>query len=308
MRARAWLARAGSALLALCAGCNSLTGLNDLEFRADAGSRCEEGTCCEDECEPSAQRCEDGVEQRCDNFDADSCLEWGGDAACGALGCGAQSCRVVPPGCTPPDGSPCSVLPVNCGCDPLMTCQLDVFTGAASCVAQGTVPTHGTCETSADCAAGNLCLPTISAGLGVCYPYCTADGLCQRGTCQTLAPPAAPIDVCFAGCDPVDPRRNDETFTACEPGVYCAPSVSGVGEIALCSGQAAPRDSGGACDGSEFGIFECAAGLACMNDVCTPWCRTSADCADAPYPGCVGIGGYVAGPDDRIGYCMGDAP
>jgi hypothetical protein len=200
------------------------------------------------------------------------------------------------------------VLPVNCGCDAGMTCQLDVLTGTPSCEGVGTVRTHGTCEASADCVAGNLCLPIISGQLGICYPYCDAQGLCERGTCQTLAPPAAPLDVCFAGCDPVNPRRTDALFTACEPGVYCAPSVSGVGEIALCTGPATPRGSGDACDGGEFGVFECAAGLACMNDVCTPWCRSSADCEGAPYPGCVGVGGYSAGPDDPIGYCMGDVP
>lgn len=294
--------------LVVCTGCNSLTRLNDLTFRADAGAACEGSDCCADECELSAKRCTNGSEQTCANYDGDSCLEWGGESACGALGCAAEGCRVLPPDCTPPEGSTCSVLPSNCGCDPGMTCQIDLSTGHGSCLPLGTVPTHGTCETSADCAAGNLCLPIISGELGVCYPYCSEEVGCARGTCEQLALSDVSLSACFAGCDPVDPRRTDATFTACGPGVYCAPSVSGVGEIALCTGPAAPRGKGEPCDGGEFEIFECGPGLACMNDVCTPWCRSSADCVGAPYPGCVGKGGYLAGPGDAIGYCMGDKP
>jgi len=57
---------------------------------------CPAGPVCTDECSSGQARCKDAsTRQTCGNYDADTCLEWGGDQAC-TYGCENGQCKSAP--------------------------------------------------------------------------------------------------------------------------------------------------------------------------------------------------------------------
>lgn len=187
----------------------------------------------------------------------------------GGLGlCGAP--------CPVPDvaDSECSIIPTTCGCSDGNTCQVDV-TGKTQCVAPGDHTAMEWCSKNADCAAGLSCVGAL------CRPICDTELLpCADGSgcVRASSAPNSP-SMCLGHCDPVRPDLDDDEFTPCGVGAYCAPgSNDATSSQSYCARQSdTPSKEGAACTTD----FECKNGFGCDADshTCQPWCREPEDCA-----------------------------
>lgn len=193
-------------------------------------------------------------------------------------------------------GSACDIV-TGGGCGAGEGCQfLAPMEGAdatAMCVAAGTAGDGAACTTYMDCQEGFACVRDASGEMGICHQYCcpmdpAADSLC-RTTGQTCRTTFTGTDVGFCSfpddCDPV-------ALTGCDTGRACYPGPDGTFQCA------APGDSAEGDMGCMF-TNDCAAGLACLSNVCRRLCDTeSGDGCGASQTCSVTLTGF-----DTLGAC-----
>jgi hypothetical protein len=229
------------------------------EMACPSGETCSDGSCggtCTNECTMDAQRCAPGGFNRCGNFDADSCLEWGGVEACpSAETCSAGMCSsTCMDECMPSGSTQCS----SSGGGTRMCGNFDAdscleFGPTTSCSSGQTCRASGS---SASCVAAcscdynmGICEPAARSSTApcTCDPDCTGGAMpCQGdGHCDTWCP---------AGVDP------DCTACACDYNPYC--EAASMGSSATCACDPS-------CDLNE---------VACADDAhCDTWCPSGAD-------------------------------
>lgn len=173
----------------------------------------------------------------------------------------------------------CGLAP-QCGCESNETCDVtNQATGATSCIAAGSATLGRPCAQTGDCLAGLTCL------YGACRPYCGS----PRSPCATAGTelcvqhvgddgkPVTNVAVCTITCDPRNPSAVCGTNSCIWFPTYYAPA-----RVSDCN-FAGPKALYETC-GNDF---DCAAGLACVNDpkkgaspVCERWCRigVAGDC------------------------------
>jgi len=269
------------------------------------------GDACDDDGSPDPFACAPGY--FCDNLNL-TCrrfCEVGDENACEAEG----TCLGFSPpayledwelgGCGVCDSGDfdCSVFP-ECGCGGGDACKITDFdTGATECIAEGTVPAWGACESLAECARGSSCVG------GFCDPFCgeAGDNSCVIGDCfQAQSSANEPIPgwfYCNAPCEPVlADRAAADDVKPCPEGYLCQPVANDPVNLDVAAYCAA---SGGLDEGSLCEVNgDCADGLGCLEGECTPYCRTSADCTEL-YPTCYNLDPPLyAGPGDVIKQCF----
>jgi len=201
----------------------------------------------------------------------------------------------------------CSVYP-ECGCDTGDACKItDLETGATECLVAGSVPAWGSCSAQEDCApAAGACVSSV------CHPYCEEPGgdSCAVGDClQAVATatqtPVPGLYYCGLACEPVLAAQGSATnVEPCGEDAVCIP-VHGdpvdVASSAFCATSAGVSE-GGYCDSND----DCANGTGCLDNQCTLYCRSSADCSFA-FPTCFTfLDPLYAGPGDEVGQCFID--
>ncbi len=101
----------------------------------------------------------------------------------------------------------CQLLPRTCAidaqCDPGQSCQLPASGGAGSCLPANRGFCEA-CETTADCAAGGLCV-SFSGGEQFCSTNCGSTCMALNAACE----------------DTMDANGDDAGFTCLPPGLVC---------------------------------------------------------------------------------------
>jgi hypothetical protein len=201
--------------------------------------------------------------------------------------------------CPVPDvvGSECSIIPATCGCSDGETCQVEI-SGKTQCAPPGDHTTMQWCSRNADCAAGLSCVG------GLCRPVCDAELLpCADGSgCVEASSATNSPSTCLGHCDPVLTDLDDDEFTPCGVGAYCAPGLPNDAVLAesYCTRQSdTPAKEDAACTAD----YQCKNGFGCdpTSDTCQPWCREAEDCATGE--ACDLTVSRAAGSADPVGIC-----
>ena len=237
--------------------CGEFDGDPCLEWsRPDAceiGERCDDGRCleeiapCEDACEDGTIRCVPAGVQRCGDFDADACLEWGEPVACPA----GEVCRGAGE-CEPDCVHECAVGERRCVNGGVAQCgDFDADAcrefGAPSMCPNGQVCSDGMCTLRCvdDCAAGQTA--------------CSPDGERRCGDFDA--------DDCLDWSSPVPCGPGEGCVNA-----VCAPICADACEVGTqrCEGERLSTCGDGDGDGCvEWSApVRCAQGATCVDDVC----------------------------------------
>jgi hypothetical protein len=190
------------------------------------------------------------------------------DASGGTAGGTLEGSTDAPQCNLPTPDSVCDTAP-QCGCDPGDKCDvLDLATGDAICVSEGSVAPYQSCL-FAGCIKGQACIG------GVCKPYCDSLADCPGANreCRPVQIDSGgtPVNVpgmstCTSACDPVNPAL------LCGAGLTCSFNAG------WASTDCFPAGTGqgiGACAGSQG----CITGYICVNNQstgsqdCLQWCR-----------------------------------
>lgn len=228
-------------------------------------------------------------------------------SACSARDSDPDDCEQP---CAVPDvpDSTCGVLP-SCGCERGQTCRVVDASGRTACSPVGDVASQGVCSSNSDCQAEHACVS------GLCRPYCAPEVKTCGDTsiCFPLLDDGEPVQgvaACLGHCDPVNPDQDDDTFTPCGDGAYCAVGVDGTElESAYCMSAVDEQIAQGEyCEE----LAQCGNGSLCAGR-CMPLCRSAEDCEGlTTEPACeLDLGEDVvlqASPDDEVGVCCTPTP
>jgi hypothetical protein len=183
------------------------------------------------------------------------------------------------PVCTPTiSGSACNVFP-QCGCASGQNCNVEnMTTGAAQCVAPGTVGLWGSCDPLEVGANGDgVCVVGSSCVDGVCSPFCGVDADCggphrscvqvQSVNSSTGAATSIPgFLICLSYCDPTSPQSSANGYAACGAGVNCFGNTNG---SSYCSAPVTGSGTQGKVCTGTFYVEDatlCAIGFACVGN------------------------------------------
>ncbi len=170
-----------------------------------------------------------------------------------------------------PASEACSTAPQS-GCPSTHTCQYVTLSLTTGCISAGTTPLGTFCFQDADC------LPGLRCANNTCREHCNLSDDCTAFGSACKNTPVGPF--CTLQCNPSDPgnARNVDGFFACPEDRTCwVDSEAGTG-ITECY-VAGNIPAGQPCVGDGDA---CAAGLLCVDDVCSRPCilgEASCNCA-----------------------------
>ncbi|MEM4244713.1 MAG: hypothetical protein QXR60_00715 [Candidatus Nanoarchaeia archaeon] len=164
------------------------------ETIASTDKSCSPGTCsngvcvCSNECSSGQKRCYSGGVQTCGQYDADSCLDWGGYTACGSCqSCSSGSCY-----------NTCQATSTSCGCTSCTNCDTSGTGGGRTgdgcvgttyvdyyCSGFGGSCIYNTYTNDARCPPSEITIyGYIKTGnVGISDVYVSADEVTQTGSC-----------------------------------------------------------------------------------------------------------------------------
>jgi len=208
------------------------------------------------------------VGNRCNQATGECVPKKGVDAGVGSQctkneDCNSGTCLTSFPGgyCTSPCGTQFQ------GCEPGSECY-EIGDGSASCLLL--------CQTGDECRAGYRCQEVASGGdagkiLGYCVPRCESSGCpdgqsCDSsGACIEGSAGPGPIGAFCSGDGDCDSGACDTA----QPNGYCTDSC------ASCAGNCIDNTCRAGCDAEA----DCRFGYLCLDAACVPACRSDSDCA-----------------------------
>lgn len=189
--------------------------------------------------------------------------------------------------CAPLSGGGGACVPLSFSCSvwgpgPGDACQDDSCALGNICLGDGFC--YAACESSTECAEGESCQATTSAGINFCDCACDATGACDAGCscdrdCQTSCQ-CNSSSACDPGC-PCDP----DCDSACDCDINAEVCDVGCGcdNTCVCTCDASTGcDADCACDTDCIELCACDATTACDPDcTCDPECRCDCDLTTA---------------------------
>lgn len=265
-------------------------GVDSGPIACTSASECDDGLACNGTERCELGRCVAGAAPTCDDGVActmDGCVEPGtcsyapSDALCpSGQTCSATGCTTGGGSCTE---SPCRLVGPQCGCAAGQACYLSGATRV--CAAAGSGAEGSACTGSATCMPGLDCIDfSTVAGRSArqCSRYCSTDAqctgtgsICIHTLGDGMGGTIPGVRLCSRACNPI--RQ-----TGCAPGLMCniyQESAAPMRFLTDCTGPVGTGSRGSFCAADS----DCAAGNACVSNMCLHWCNVATD------EGCTGF-------------------